>query len=216
MGSRYSVQGLVSKNELYNLMLVFWWVRHAPVINNKNCCYGDNEVDCDITNKKQFKSLVKLLPKNAYVYSSPLSRAIKTFQATTKEGLRYKFFFEDKRLKEQNIGKFAGMKYQDLYKLTKRLNIYSPNWLMNETHIPDGGESFIQLNNRVKDFLKDLINEKGKKKFILFSHGGPIRSALNIALNNNTVRVGNFKIDNLRVTKINYVNGKWYIDFINR
>ena len=90
---------------------------------------------------KKFKSLVKLLPKNAYIYSSPLSRAIKTFQVSTREGLRYKFFFEDKRLKEQNIGKFAGMKYQDLYKLTKKLKIYSPNWLMNEKYIPDGGES---------------------------------------------------------------------------
>ena len=57
--------------------------------------------------------------------------------------------------------------------------------------------------------------KKGKKNSY-FSHGGPIRSALNIALDNNTVRVGNFRIDNLRVTKINYVNGKWYIDFINR
>ena len=210
------MQGRVRKNELDILMFSFWWVRHAPVINNKNCCYGDNEVDCDISNKKKFKSLVKLLPKNAYIYSSPLSRAIKTFQASTREGLRYKFFFEDKRLKEQNIGKFAGMKYKDLYKLTKKLKIYSPNWLMNEKHIPDGGESFIQLNKRVQEFLQERINEKGKKEFIMFSHGGPIRSALNIALNNNTVKVGNFKIDNLRLTKINYVNEKWYIDFINR
>jgi len=197
-------------------MFAFWWIRHAPVINNKNCCYGDNEIDCDVTNKKKFKDLVKLLPKNADVYSSPLSRAKKTFHASTKEGLSYKAFFEDKRLKEQNIGKFAGMKYQDLYKLTKKLNIYSPNWLMSETYIPDEGESFIQLNNRVKEFLKERIHEEGKKEFVLFSHGGPIRSALNIALDNNTVRVGNFRIDNLRVTKINYVDGKWYIDFINR
>ena len=72
-----------------------------------------------------------------------LSRAIKTFQASYfREGLQNaKFFFEDKRLKEQTIGKFAGMKYQDLYKLTKKLKIYSPNWLMNEKYIPEMEES---------------------------------------------------------------------------
>ena len=77
-------------------------------------------------------------------------------------------------------------------------------------------ERVYQLNKRVKEFLQERINEKGKKEFIIFSHGGPIRSALNIALNNSTVKVGNYKIDNLRLTKINYVNEKWYIDFINR
>ena len=45
-------------------MLSFWWVRHAPVINN-NCCYGDNEVDCDTSNKVDFMHLVDSLPKNA-------------------------------------------------------------------------------------------------------------------------------------------------------
>ena len=49
-------------------MLNFWWIRHAPVINNNNCCYGDNEVDCDTSDKSSFKSLVDVLPENAHVY----------------------------------------------------------------------------------------------------------------------------------------------------
>ena len=48
------MQGRVRKNELDILMFSFWWVRHAPVINNKNCCYGDNEVDRDTSNKKKY------------------------------------------------------------------------------------------------------------------------------------------------------------------
>ena len=97
-------------------MLSFWWVRHAPVINNDNCCYGDNEVDCDTSDKNSFNNLVNNLPENAQVYSSTLSRAKKTFQATVELGYKYKEYFEDSRLKEQNIGKFAGMKYSELYK----------------------------------------------------------------------------------------------------
>ena len=106
-------------------MLSFWWVRHAPVINNNNCCYGDNEVDCDTSDTKSFNNLVNNLPENAKVYSSTLSRAKKTFQATVKLGYNYKEYFEDGRLKEQNIGEFAGMKYDELYRLTKKGFIFA-------------------------------------------------------------------------------------------
>ena len=61
-------------------MLSFWWVRHAPVINNNDCCYGDNEVDCDTSDMKSFNNLVNNLPVNAQVYSSTLSRAKKHFK----------------------------------------------------------------------------------------------------------------------------------------
>ena len=69
-------------------MLSFWWVRHAPVINNNNCCYGDNEVDCDTSDKNAFNHLANILPNNAHVYSSTLSRAKKTFNVTVKHGYK--------------------------------------------------------------------------------------------------------------------------------
>ena len=51
-------------------MIKFWWVRHAPVIGNHNRCYGNNEVDCDVSDKNSFKSIVSFLPNNADVYTS--------------------------------------------------------------------------------------------------------------------------------------------------
>lgn len=196
-------------------MIIFWWIRHAPVINNNNCCYGDNEVECDTSNKNKFKKLVNKLPKNANIYCSNLSRAKETFFSAVDAGLKYKSFFTDNRLKEQNIGKLAGMKYTDLYKLMKKLNIYSNYWLMKENYVPVGGESFEQLNLRVNDFLQEIIKKNKKNDFIIFSHGGPIRSALNIALNNKKVKVGTFKIENLKLTKIIYNKGNWEIEFVN-
>jgi broad specificity phosphatase PhoE len=196
-------------------MLSFWWVRHAPVINNNDCCYGDNDVDCDTSDIKSFNNLVNNLPEKARVYSSTLSRAKKTFQETVALGYNYKEYFEDGRLKEQNIGEFAGMKYNELYELTKKLGIHSSFWLMEESYVPPKGESFTQLNERVKQFLYEKILEKLEGNIVIFSHGGPIRSAISIALGNQHVNVGPFKIDNLKVTKISYDNKKWQIDFIN-
>ena len=196
-------------------MLSFWWVRHAPVINNDNCCYGDNEVDCDTSDKNSFYNLVNNLPENAQVYSSTLSRAKKTFKTTVELGYKYNEYFEDSRLKEQNIGKFAGMKYNELYKLTKKLGIHSSFWLMEERYVPPKGESFTELNERVKQFLHEKILDKLEGNIVIFSHGGPIRSAISIALGNQYVKAGPFKIDNLKVTKISYDHKKWQIDFIN-
>ena len=69
-------------------MIKFWWIRHAPVMEY-NRCYGNNEVDCDVMTSS-FKNIVSILPKNADVYTSNLSRTIKTFNATVEEGLVYR------------------------------------------------------------------------------------------------------------------------------
>ena len=87
---------------------------------------------------------------------------------------------------------------------------------MHEKYRPSGGESFVDLNSRVNKFLNEQIKDRNKKEIIIFSHGGPIRSALNIALNNKEVNVGTFNIENLKVTKIVYLNGNWQIDYVNK
>ena len=46
----------------------FWWVRHAPVVGNNGCCYGNNDVDCDVSDVASYKVLANILPKNA-IYS---------------------------------------------------------------------------------------------------------------------------------------------------
>ena len=68
-------------------MLSFWWVRHAPVINNNNCCYGDNEVECDTSNKVDFINLVDSLPKNAQVFTSPFLEQKKHLKPQLRQGI---------------------------------------------------------------------------------------------------------------------------------
>ena len=114
----------------------------VTTIGNNDCCYGNNEVDCNLTDLASFKRLVSKLPKNSNVYTSKLSRAVKTFDEVVKNGFKYNKYFKDGRLSEQNLGDYTGMKYEELYNLTKRLGIYDPNWLMCPTHVPPNGESY--------------------------------------------------------------------------
>ena len=196
-------------------MINFWWIRHAPVVKNNDRCYGNNEVECDVSNIESFKNLFLNLPNNTNVFTSNLSRTLKTLEATVKQGFSYKSHLKDNRITEQNLGDYTGMKYSELYKFTKKLGIHSSFWLMEEKYIPPKGESFTQLNERVKQFLYEKILDKLQGNIVIFSHGGPIRSAISIALGNQYVKVGPFKIDNLKVTKISYDHKKWQIDFIN-
>ena len=196
-------------------MTNFWWIRHAPVIGNDDCCYGSNEVNCDLSNTKRFKTIASCLPKKGIVYSSPLSRAKKTYMMSKKNGLCIKRYKLDIRLTEQNLGEWTGMKYKDLEKLTKKLNVYSPNWLMDGKYKPPGGESFIELTKRVKSFIEEMIRKFPKENIIIFSHGGPIRAALSLALEFNKGKVVPIEISNLSITHINYFKRNWCIQRTN-
>ena len=43
----------------------WWWVRHAPVPNPERRCYGQSDMDCDVSNEALFRHQAKLLPKGA-------------------------------------------------------------------------------------------------------------------------------------------------------
>ena len=183
-------------------MIKFWWVRHAPVIGNHNRCYGNNEVDCDVSDKNAFKKLVSVLPENAYVYTSNLSRTIKTFNATVENGFIYRKHIIDSRLVEQDLGAYSGIKYNELESLIKKKNAYDKNWLMSYSHKPPNGESFYQLYKRVTHFVDEILLKYSKKNIIIFSHGGPIRAAISYAVNYNIKKVIPIEIQNSKVSRI--------------
>ncbi len=185
-------------------MIKFYWVRHAPVIGNHNRCYGNNEVDCDVSDTNSFKNIVSVLPKNTDVFTSNLSRTIKTFKATVKNGLIYRKHMIDSRLVEQDLGEYSGLRYKELESLIKSKNAYDKNWLMSCSHKPPNGESFHQLCQRVKSFVDEILLKYSRKNIIIFSHGGPIRAAISYAVNYNVKKVIPIEIQNTKVSLIQY------------
>ena len=195
--------------------LRFWWIRHATVIGNNGCCYGDNDVDCDITDTESFKVLAKILPKNANVYSSHLKRTIKTMEATIKEGYVSGEYTCERDFGEQNLGDWQGMKYEKLEEKTKELGIFHPNWLLKTSYTPPNGESYDNLSDRVR---RGIINIQDKKKdgdVVIFSHGGPIKAAISFALGADPNTTLPFFIDNLAVSRFDYVDQICRVRFIN-
>ena len=193
----------------------FWWVRHAPVVGNDGRCYGVNDVDCDVSEKNKFIKLAKLLPKNSFVYSSHLLRTIKTLRATENQGFSYLTYEINKNFAEQDLGLYAGLKYEDLDIKTKELGVYHSSWLCALDHKPPKGESYNTLYLRVVKGIKNIIKNKSNSDFVIFSHGGPIRAAISYALTNLPETSMPFLIDNISLTRIDFIDDMWQIKFVN-
>ena len=50
-----SDENLLEISNILKKMTSFWWIRHAPVIGNNQRCYGNNEVECDLSDINSFK-----------------------------------------------------------------------------------------------------------------------------------------------------------------
>ena len=92
------------------------------------------------------------------IYSSPLKRAYTTAEAVNK--FHNVEILKDKRISELYLGKLEGQHYnkESLQRLIKSSKEY-------------GGESVEDLIKRVKKFLEDIENQKGKN-ILVVSHGG--------------------------------------------
>ncbi|MEQ9121250.1 MAG: phosphoglycerate mutase family protein, partial [Alphaproteobacteria bacterium] len=88
----------------------FWWVRHAPVVDNGGLVYGGTEVDADVKEARLFRGLSMTLPTNAVFVASALARTRQTLQAVRSAG-RADIPAEpeqDPRLNEQHLGDWHG------------------------------------------------------------------------------------------------------------
>ena len=193
----------------------FWWIRHAPVIGNDGRCYGNNDVDCDVSDRDSYKALANILPKDASVYSSHLSRTIKTMNATVDEGFNYKDYAVDANFGEQNLGEWQGLKYEKLQEKTKELGIFHPTWLCSPEYTPPQGERYNNLYQRVTLGINKIVENKKEGDVVIFSHGGPIKAAIAHAIKADPSYTLPFWIDNLALSRFDFIDGVCRVRFIN-
>ena len=150
-------------------------VRHTSPAIEKGICYGQTDLDLAETFEKEAIEVLQKLPKKLdAVYSSPLKRCAYLAQKIGNN------IILDDRLKELDFGSWEMQKWDDI-----PLSEIQPwyNDFVNTTTL--NGESYQDLQNRVLDFYKDLL-EEGHSSVAIITHSGVIRSLLahinNIAL----------------------------------
>ena len=142
-------------------------IRHTETVCEKGICYGQADVALKEPFLEQFDSIKSQIPSDAVVFSSPLSRC------TLLANYLSPSVIIDSRLLEMNFGDWE-MKNWDLIPpddfvpwMTDFVNVAVPN-----------GESFVDLHDRVNDFLDNELQKNNSKPAIIVAHAGVIRSIL--------------------------------------
>jgi len=199
----------------------WWWVRHAPVTTHGGKIYGQKDVPCDTSDAAAFRGLAYMLPKNAVWVTSQLRRAIDTAAAIVEAGADYVQPLVETDFAEQSFGHWQDHSWDDLH--AENSPEYREFWKNPGRTAPPGGESLADLIARTDVGIKRVNIDHRGRDIVAVTHGGTIRAALALALDMEPIDAMAFKIDNLSLTCLDYIDeglyrgqgGNWRIEGVN-
>ncbi len=184
----------------------WWWIRHAPVTANQGRLYGQCDHPCDVEDPATFEALAGLMPRDAVWVTSTLLRTIQTadaIRARMAETPPEPAAFPE--LMEQHFGDWQGRSYEEVRR--GDLGHWHRFWLAPAEAAPPGGESFVQVMERVRDKVYELSDQHQGRDIVAVTHGGTIRAALALALGLQPEHALRMVIDNCSLTRIDHVPG---------
>ena len=152
----------------------YFILRHGQTIHQtkkKGIIYGwpDDNPPCGLTKygRCQIKKIAKSLKKKKInlIFSSDTLRTRQTAGIIAKQ-LNLKIN-HDKRLRDINCGIYQG-------KSVLRAWTYYKNPKLKFKKAPPKGESWLDCQNRMIDFLKEIDNKYRGKNILIVSHGDPL------------------------------------------
>ncbi len=102
-----------------------------------------------------------------HIYCSPLGRTRKTAEIAL-DGNNIPIYF-DERLKEINMGEWEGMKAEKVKE--KYPKYYDKFWNAPDKYVPKTGESYPEVQDRVKDVLNEIVKNNSDETILIVSHG---------------------------------------------
>jgi alpha-ribazole phosphatase len=196
----------------------FWWVRHAPFHSYGARIYGQLDLDCDCFSSQVFAGLSEYLPKGSVWVTSNLRRTHQTAAAILRAGSTGPAAIVEPAFSEQNLGSWQGLTREEIVCLRK--SCPHSVWLAPAAERPEGGESFEDLIDRVREGVSRLTTNHSGCDIIVVAHAGTIRAALAIALELPSETALSFQVENCSVTRLDYLGSppsghKWRISYVN-
>jgi len=198
----------------------WWWIRHAPVPDGGRI-YGQRDLDCDCRDGEIFAVLARELPRDAVWLTSHLARTRQTAAAILaapggRHGAVEPLAVPD--LAEQHLGDWQGLERKRFY-AERKVGTHTL-WFAPAHERPPGGESFVDLLERVHPVIARLTDEHRGRDIVAVTHGGTIRAALALALGLNPQAALSFLIENCSLTRIDYLSpqgapGLWRVGAVN-
>jgi alpha-ribazole phosphatase len=145
-------------------------VRHTETVCEKGICYGQSDVGIREPYDAVFETILNQLPREANLYCSPLQRCV-ILAKHIQENIQADPIIEDSRLMEMHFGDWELKSWNDIPQ--EVLNPWMEDFV--NVRVPNG-ESFVDLNERVVDFLENGVAKESEKPLIIVAHSGVIRS----------------------------------------
>ncbi len=185
-------------------------IRHGETEwNIQNRFQGHLDSKLTLPGIKQAEAIADILKGEAYdvIYSSNLERAKHTAEIIARK-LNMRVYTE-KDLREINLGVMQGLKKDEF--IIKYPEVIS-NYHADPEYVIPGGESKLQLYNRVKGILAKIIRKHKGHNILLVAHGGVldciIRHTFGIPLN----KKRNFSLFNASINRFTVGNGEWKLE----
>ena len=195
----------------------WWWVRHAPVREDNGCIYGQKDLGCDTSDRVVFEAVGKILPRNAVWYGSNLKRTHQTAEAIWAAGFpRPAAMPHEKAFAEQHLGEWQGMNRAAFLASQPA----GSHWFAAIDQPAPGGESFLDLYNRVCGAIERITTAQAGRDVIVAAHGGTIKAAIGFALGGQPDKGLAFDIDNVSVTRLDHIasgsHAIWRLPMVNQ
>src|SRR5579871_379477 len=195
----------------------WWWVRHAPVRSDGGNIYGQKDIACDTSDRYVFDALTKVLPRNAVWVASSLQRTHQTAEAIWEAGFpRPVAMAKEAAFAEQHLGQWQGMNRAAFLASLPA----GSNWFADIAVPAPGGESFMDLYNRVTRAIERINVEHAGQDVIAVGHGGTIKAAIGLALGGQPEKGLAFDTDNCSVTRLDHFASPtvnvWRLPMVNQ
>lgn len=189
-------------------MTRFWWVRHGPT--HKKTMVGWTDVPADLSDHHQVERLKSYLPSKALIVSSDLTRCIQTADIITNDQT---ILPARQELREIHFGDWENQSYQTAQ--DSHPELIQQYWENPGDIAAPNGESWNQLTGRVDKCISELCNNHPDQDIIVVAHFGVILSQIQKASGMDNKSVLSFQIDNLSVTRLDFLNPQWRVTGVN-
>jgi alpha-ribazole phosphatase len=186
---------------------VIYWVRHGPT--HEKTFVGHRDVPADLSDTAQIARLDAMLPPDALVVSSDLSRSVDT--ASAIQGSRTRLPHRA-GLREFDFGAWDGLHFSEV---AERWPDLSRAYWGNPGDIaPPCGESWNAAEARVTADIIAVAAQNPRRDIIAVAHFGAILSQVAQAAGISPYRALSHRIDNFSVTEIQ-MRPTWGVARIN-
>lgn len=158
------------------------FLRHGQARNNVERVLTGRQPNVPLTEQgaEQARYAARLLSRMGItaVYTSPIQRAVQTARIVAERNSLEAI--PDDRLIEIDMGRFTGMKYDDL--LEKHGNIFLKFYREDAEFTGLGVEPFSSVRERVLDMTKSVLERHPGENTVLVTHMDPIKAMLSTVL----------------------------------